>query len=1018
MNRHFPILVLAFALAAITEHSFSAETIQNNLLRVTWDQGRFALHAQGQAQPFATGVTVHGGDGIARVSAANDPDFGAGQTLEIAGADGSREVFQLFANIPFVLCHATLVNSGGAALVLNKVTLLKADLDAGSPPAELITLGTGGLSAPDKNPGSYAWLALADPKTNCGIVGGWLTHEHASGVVFSGVKSPHVTLEARAEYGRLRIDPGKSAETETFILGSFADARIGLEAWADAVAKKLAIKLPPQSVVYCTWYDNVHGGSSNARAIAELSAFAARELKPYGFTCVQIDDGWQMGDPKGNGPKKNFSAYNPKGAYPAGMKATADAIAAQGLTAGLWILPFGGSWNDPFFEPHQDWFVKRQGDGKPFDTAWGGTALDMTYPGARDFVSGEIKQAVKQWGYHYLKLDGLSTGCGVKPQYINSGWREDNLGDGVFHDPTATNLDAFRSGLRMIRDSAGAGRFILGCCAPQNMRSYAGVFGLVDAMRMGPDNNGSWDGWFKSSPLYGARNAHLNGRIWWSDPDPIYVRESIPLDSARAIASWNAISGQMISLSDWLPTLPPERLDIIRRVIPGHNVLARPIDLFATQPQRIWVARDERPNHPRRDVLGLFNWNPRAEDMTVTADELGLPPAAQYIAFDFWNRVFLKPFTQSLTISVPGHGCRVLAVRPLLDRPFVLSSSRHVSQGIVEIRKEEWDAQARTLDGISAVVANDPYELRIVAFSPENAWALAGVQLSETDKTAGATVASTSASGFVRVLINSPVNREIAWTISFKHDPKAAPVALSKIEAAVSRVLPDNDTLQWTWNHIDGVDCEIEEIGKGKPALSSTGTWKISGLEPEKEYHFRFTAVDWAGRRSEPVEAAATMPKGPALPPTPPKPTVSLMKLRPLESQGMTTAGVSIDDRPLVLDGTTYTDGVMVLGKSRLVYEIKPEYQRFVAVVGLNDKVKGSNACVIFKVLSQGAKGKPKQLAVSPKLRARPAQCKWHFDIPIPANTAKLYLEVEDADEGAESDHADWADAGFVTTPK
>ena len=75
---------------------------------------------------------------LAAIVAANDPYFGAGQTLEIAGADGSREVFQVFANIPFVLCQATLVNPDGAAKVLNKVTLLKGDLDAGSPPAELI----------------------------------------------------------------------------------------------------------------------------------------------------------------------------------------------------------------------------------------------------------------------------------------------------------------------------------------------------------------------------------------------------------------------------------------------------------------------------------------------------------------------------------------------------------------------------------------------------------------------------------------------------------------------------------------------------------------------------------------------------------------------------------------------------------------------------------------------------------------------------------------------------------------
>src|SRR5271168_1470783 len=101
----------------------------------------------------------------------------------------------------------------------------------------------------------------------------------------------------------------------------------------------------------------------------------------------------------------------------------------------------------------------------------------------------------------------------------------------------------------MIRDAAGADVFILGCCAPQNMRSYAGSFGLVDAMRVGPDNGGNWESWKQASPDFGSRNYHLNGRIWWCDPDPIYVRTNIPLASARCIASWNAIAGEMISLS-------------------------------------------------------------------------------------------------------------------------------------------------------------------------------------------------------------------------------------------------------------------------------------------------------------------------------------------------------------------------------------------------------------------------------------------------------------------------------------
>jgi hypothetical protein len=741
----------------------SVETLSGNLLTVTIDQGRYAVQARGQTTPFATGALRC--QGAVKTLPVNDGAFGEGRAIHIAAANGASESFQLYPGLPFVLHQCTLVNTGTVATVQNKVPLMDAVLELGKPADQLMALGTGGLKPLAQNVGSYAWMAVADPVSRAGVVAGWLTHERGSGVVFTRLAGGKLNLEARLEYGCLRIEPGQSVASETFLIGWFADARLGLEGWADAVARRLAIKLPPMPTVYCTWYDNVHGGSGNAKALAELSAFATKALKPYGLTCLQIDDGWQMGDPKGNGPRKNFSAYDPNGPYPNGMKPTAETLKADGFTAGLWILPFGGSWNDPFFASHQDWFVK-QADGKPFDTAWGGTALDMTQPGARDFVRGEIKQAVHDWGYHYLKLDGLSTGAGVQPQYVNDAWKEDNFGNAVFHDRSKANLEVFRDGLRLVREAAGSQTFILGCCAPQNMRSYAGVFGLVDAMRMGPDNGGSWASW-KVSPDFGSRNYHLNGRIWWSDPDPVYVRPGIPLDSARCMASWNAISGQMVSLSDWLPTLPADRLDIIRRCIPGHGVTARPIDLFNAGPPRQWLVTDSRPNHQRRDVIGLFNWSDQAAELSLPFTGIGLPEADEYIAFDFWASVLLQPFKGTLQLSVPGAACRILAVRPLLPRPFLISTSRHVSQGILEVKEEVWDAKAKTLAGTSAVVADDDYELRVVARAPKAGWSLVKARVSAGDAVAGVTISASGADGLVRVVIKSPVSREVAWTLAF-----------------------------------------------------------------------------------------------------------------------------------------------------------------------------------------------------------------------------------------------------------
>ena len=74
------------------------------------------------------------------------------------------------------------------------------------------------------------------------------------------------------------------------------------------------IKLRPQVAGYCTWYDDKHSGAGDEKSFVELATFVAKELKPYGFSVVQIDDGWQDGGVF-NGPARGFDRVRPDGPY-------------------------------------------------------------------------------------------------------------------------------------------------------------------------------------------------------------------------------------------------------------------------------------------------------------------------------------------------------------------------------------------------------------------------------------------------------------------------------------------------------------------------------------------------------------------------------------------------------------------------------------------------------------------------------------------------------------------------------
>ena len=739
--------------------SASPLLIENELLEVTAspDSGHIGIAHKPSKRVFATDGSFNESGGTAKVITISDDTFGSGKAIEVSYPTGDRDLIMLFPKLPFALIRSSLRNDGAEATVVRTVRPFQTALDLGKPASSLITLGTGGLLKPNENPGSYDWLAVADPDTRNGVVFGWLTHDRGDGVLFSKADGNTIRIGGQIDYGRLRIAPRKSENLETLAIGYFDDARLGLESWADQIAKVYNIHLPSQPVVFCTWYSQPYGGASDEKHLAETATFAEKNLKPFGFSVIQIDDHWQAGI-KTDGPRRNFTAADPAGPYPSGMKATADSVKAHGLTPGLWFLPFAGTVGDPFFNGHEDWFVKHE-DGAPYTVKWGGTCLDMTYEPAREHLRDVVHRITHEWGFQYVKIDGLWTGTGTPIEYVNTSYKEDHMGDAVFHDPDKSNIEAYRDGLKLVRKAGGKDLFILGCNGPQNMRSYGGAFGLVDGMRIGPDNKSDWKSLLRG-PTFGSRHYFLNGRVWYNDPDPLYVRPSVPLNHAQLICSWVTISGDLNTSSEWYPDLPPDRLNLLKRTMPSHGLPARPVDLFENELPGIWLLTDGR-HSVRRDVIGLFNWGHSEKKFDYPLDKIGLDGKVEYVGFDYWQNTLVHGIKGRLHASVPGESCQVLAVRPVADHPQLISTSRHITQGIVDVLDEKWDDSAKTLSGRSKIVGGDPYELRIVL--PDKTWTAPKVTASENTQ-----VSFAQDNDLLRATIQSPQSAEVGWIVRFK----------------------------------------------------------------------------------------------------------------------------------------------------------------------------------------------------------------------------------------------------------
>ncbi len=748
--------------------------ISNQLLTLTFDSGSksFSLTSDQNHKTFLKNLLPEGSTGIIRKEQVANPVFGTGNALIINSVCGSVS-FTLFPSQPFLFVNQTIQNTGSEIMDNPKLHPVSFLVDLGKPASLLKTLGTGGLLSPDKNPGSYVFLTTVDPTTRNGVVTGWLTHEKGCGALFSAIKNNRVEIKTQIDYGHYRLPAGKSEVTETLLIGYFEDARLGEEHFADLLARQHDIKLKTRSAVYCTWYSEKNGGAGSESSSIELAKFIKKNLKPFGLGTLQIDDQWQGGD-QYNGPHRRFDRADPKGGYPNGMTATANAIKKEGLSAGIWWMPFARNHQDPEYKERQHWFAYRP-TGKPFETPWGGTSLDLTLPEVQDHIA-YVAKTMQNWGFDYFKMDGLWTGTVTEQIYINDGYKDDSIGNcQPLHNPMITQIEAFRNGLKLIRKTAGNEVFLSGCCISQNMRSFGASIGLVNAMRIGPDFNSDGQS-IRTGAIRASRLYFLNGRVWWNDPDPSMLRESgistaDPSASgiggivrARLLPSFVAVSGQFFLSSDWLPDLPENRIEIMKRTMASHSGVARPVDGFEKNLPSIWLATDQKTGTPR-NVIGLFNWETASQNIGCRLKWAGLKDNTIYHAFDFWGNQPMADIKDSILSELPSESCLVIALRAKSDHPVVVSTSQHVTQGMIDLTKETW--ANGILSGTSKIIGGDDYEIRIAGMNDGADWKLETATISGKSGRTSIVKLPQKEKGWLRILIRNKESQIVNWQLKF-----------------------------------------------------------------------------------------------------------------------------------------------------------------------------------------------------------------------------------------------------------
>lgn len=510
------------------------------------------------------------------------------------------------------------------------------------------------------------------------------------------------------------LGPGKSVRSNRFVLNIGRNPYEALEGYADYIGKLNKARVSSLINGWCNWfytYEHISEGE-----IIRNAEFAARILKPYGLEYIQVDEGYQKWHGEWEGNER----------FPHGMKWLSERIHSLGLKPGIWIAPYVISEPADVFKNHKDWLIKhpdgslkRVGPWPGEDTDWARNenpkryGLDITHPGAAEWIYSLFDKISKQWGYEMIKIDFVDWSL---------------LSAHHYYDRSVSRAMAYRKGFEIFRKASGDG------CHLQDCGPGPVTVGLLDSMRIELDQNYGyrnevWNQYFNStgSAPAAAKRYYFHKRTWINDADHLCLN-LLSISQAQAAATLIALTGGNLISGDRLTDLDAVRLDILQKTLPSFGEAAKPVDLFNTDSHRIFALKIKKP-YGDWIVVAFFNSNEsKTEDYDIPLERLWMNNTTTYIGFDFWNCSYFGEVNKKLKVTILPNSCQLLSLHEKRGTPQFISCDRHLMQGAVEIDDIRWDKEKQVLSGASTGIQGSSYNIYFYVPDP-HPWKQGGTAL-------------------------------------------------------------------------------------------------------------------------------------------------------------------------------------------------------------------------------------------------------------------------------------------------
>ena len=327
--------------------------------------------------------------------------------------------------------------------------------------------------------------------------------------------------------------------------------------------------------------------------------------------------------------------------------------------------------------------------------------LDFSHPKyLNEFLPKAIANVFK-WGYDAVKLDVLPLSMMMHEEHHSK-----------MYNPNLTTKEAFRGMVKKVRKELGDDCYMLSCSAI-NDRDVLWGADIFDSARVGADIF-KWEEFLKQGVERTVRYYPLHNNVLYPDSDNVVMREEFnSINQAASRIYFVSMLGLPMTFGDEFDALDDARIDFIKECLPVLET--HPMDIYKRKMPENVLKMNLAINKEWEsyNVVNVFNMASEKNSTTVDLyDDLGLEKK-DYIVYNYTDDKLETITDKEFPVNLDSCESKIFSIREKLDRPQIISTSRHISQGVAEISGVNWLDSTAELQIIAETIKNVPYTVTL-----------------------------------------------------------------------------------------------------------------------------------------------------------------------------------------------------------------------------------------------------------------------------------------------------------------